>query len=168
MVAETSHGSAFFHIPCAVSAHVVLKYPLQLSAEYRYGIFNVDHSILDVLTYKYHFGVLFLVCTVFSHFIIFLDFAKMYTEQLAQLNLRFIMKRSHISLDSLILRVWFIRKLLIFLFSKRTERNSKFSISSPLHICPSSLNTLKASYLYIWKCSFCFRLPNVDQNNMWH
>uniref|UniRef100_A0A3Q3WJ96 Endoplasmic reticulum junction formation protein lunapark n=1 Tax=Mola mola TaxID=94237 RepID=A0A3Q3WJ96_MOLML len=36
------------------------------------------------------------------------------------------MKRPHISLDSLILRVWFIRKLLIFLFSKRTERNSNY------------------------------------------
>lgn len=70
MVAETSHGSAFFHIPCAVSAHVVLKYPLQLSAEYRYGIFNVDHSILDVLTYKYHLGFCSLYALCF-HILLF-------------------------------------------------------------------------------------------------
>lgn len=69
MAAENSHGPAFLHIPCAVSAHIVLQYPSQPSAKYRCVIFNLVHSTLDVSSYD--FNTLFLVCTMFLRFIIF-------------------------------------------------------------------------------------------------
>lgn len=41
-------------------------------------------------------------------------------------------RRSQLNSLSLAARVWFVRKLLIFLFSKRTERNSKLSTMNAL------------------------------------
>lgn len=65
MVAQTSHGFAFLHISCVVSAHVILQYLLHKpSAKYRCIIFNLLHSILHVschsCSYSKHEQVLLL------------------------------------------------------------------------------------------------------------
>lgn len=64
MVAETSHGSAFLHIPCAVSSRVILKHPLQHFAEYRRVIFNSGHGPSDVSIWGYYIGSQFFVFTL--------------------------------------------------------------------------------------------------------
>lgn len=114
---------------------------------------------------KCYFGTsVFLVCTVLLHFIIFHDFAKLYSEQRQVVVLVdkfeskvYYKENLHLSLlifFSLVIRVWFIRKLLIFLFSKRTERNSKLSYQSlSVHLSIQPKHTGS-----VWRVRFEVRL----------
>lgn len=73
---------------------------------------------------------------------VFLSFIRL----IALWNLKFILKNYYTTVMVffffLFTRVWFIRKLLIFLFSKRTERNSKLSLTLCVRYLPNDILTV--------------------------